>query len=132
MFYKNINFTSEKETNNKLSFLDIEISIDKNQFINSLCCKPTFSGVFSHFDSFISRSYKFNLVSALFFCSYSNCCSMALFHIEIMQLKEIFEKNGYDNTFFDSCLRTFLRKIYSKKLCNIQFLKKIFIFSALI
>ena len=32
-----------------------------------------------------------------------------------MQLKEIFEKNGYDNNFFDRCLRTFLNKIYSKK-----------------
>ena len=32
-----------------------------------------------------------------------------------MQLKGIFEKNGYDNKFFDRCLRTFLNKIYSKK-----------------
>ena len=40
---------------------------------------------------------------------------MELFHIEIMQLKEIFEKNGYDNNFFDKYLRTFLNKIYSKK-----------------
>ena len=44
---------------------------------------------------------------------------MELFHIEIVQLKEIFkeifEKNGYDNKFFDKCLRTFLNKIYSKK-----------------
>ena len=40
---------------------------------------------------------------------------MELFHKEIMQLKEIFEKNGYDNNFFDRCLRTFLNKIYSKK-----------------
>ena len=43
---------------------------------------------------------------------------MELFHIEIMQLKEIFEKkkkNGYDNKFFDRCFRTFLNKIYFKK-----------------
>ena len=40
---------------------------------------------------------------------------MELFHKEIMQLKEIFEKNGYDNKFFDRCLRTFLNKIFSKK-----------------
>ena len=32
---------------------------------------------------------------------------MELFHKEIMQLKEIFEKNGYD--------KTFLNKIYSEK-----------------
>ena len=67
--HENIKFTSEKETNNKLSFLDIEISRDKNQFITSVYCKPTFSGVFSHFDSFIPRSYKFNLVLTLTFLS---------------------------------------------------------------
>ena len=39
---------------------------------------------------------------------------MELFHIEIMELKEIFEKNGYDNNFSGRCLRTFLNKIYSK------------------
>ena len=39
---------------------------------------------------------------------------MELFHIEIMELQEIFEKNGYDNNFSDRCLRTFLNKIYSK------------------
>ena len=40
--HENIKFTSEKETNNKLSFLDIEISRDKNQFITSVYCKPHF------------------------------------------------------------------------------------------
>ena len=85
--HENIKFTSEKETNNKLSFLDIEISRDKNQFITSVYRKPTFSGVFSHFDSFIFRGYKFNLVSTLIFHCYSICCSMELFHTEIMQLK---------------------------------------------
>ena len=53
--HENIKFTSEKETNKKLSFVNIEISRDKNQFITSVYCKPTFSGVFSHFDSFIPR-----------------------------------------------------------------------------
>ena len=45
--HENIKFTSEKETNKKLSFLDIEISRDKNQFITSVYRKPTFSQVFS-------------------------------------------------------------------------------------
>ena len=48
---KNIKFTSEKETNNKLSFLNIEISRDKNQFITSVYRKSRFTGVFSHCDS---------------------------------------------------------------------------------
>ena len=126
--HENIKFTSEKETNNKLSFLDIETSRDKNQFITSVYGKPTFSRVFSHFDSFIPRGHKVNLVSTLIFRCYSICCSMELFHWEIMQLKEIFEKNGYGNKFFDRCLRTFLNKIYSQKVPQ----KKIFIFFSFI
>ena len=86
-----IKFTSEKEINNNLSFLDIEISRDKNQFLTSVYRKPTFSGVFPHFDSFIPMGYKFNLVSTLIFRCYSFCSSMELFVIEIMQLKEIFD-----------------------------------------
>ena len=47
---------------------------------------------------------KFKLFSTFIFRFYSICCSMKLFQIEIVQLKEIFEKNGYDNKFFDRCL----------------------------
>ena len=40
---------------------------------------------------------------------------MELFHKEIMQLKKIYGKNGYDNKFFDKCLPTFLNKIFSEE-----------------
>ena len=45
-----------------------------------------------------------------------------------MQLKEIFEKNGYDNKFFDRCLHTFLNKIYPKKVPQHTFLTDLYIF----
>ena len=40
---------------------------------------------------------------------------MEIFHRDIIQLNEIFERNGYDNKFFGRCLSTFLNKIYSEK-----------------
>lgn len=40
---KNTKFNSKKKINNKLSFLDIEMSREKNQFITSVYRKPTFS-----------------------------------------------------------------------------------------
>ena len=70
------------------------------------------------------RVIKFNFVSPLIFRCYSICCSMELFHIEIIQLKEIFEKNGYDNKFFGRCLQIFLNKIYSNKVQQHTFSKK--------
>ena len=57
---------------------------------------------------------------------------MELFHKEIMQLKEISEKNEHGNKIFDRCLQIFLNKIYSKNVPQHKFLRKIFKFSSLI
>ena len=51
--YKNITFTSEIEENRSLSFLDIKISRENNKFVTSVYRKPTFSGVFTNFESSI-------------------------------------------------------------------------------
>ena len=56
--HKNIRFTSEAENENSISFLDIKISRDNNKFTISVYCKLTFSGFFTNFGSFISKSYK--------------------------------------------------------------------------
>ena len=83
--------------------------------ITSAYHKPIFTELFSHFVTFIPRGYKFNVVTVLTFLCCSIGCSMDFFHKEIMQLKEIFEENGYDNKFFVRCLQTFSNKIYSKR-----------------
>ena len=101
---ENIKFTSEKETNNKLSFLDIKYQETKISLSLQFIVNPHLVEYFSHFDSLIPRSFKFNLVSTLIFRYCSICCRMELFHEEVMQLKEIFEKNRYDNKFFNKCL----------------------------
>ena len=85
MIFRNYLIPISHYFNNK-SFLDIEISRDKNRLITSVYCKPTFSRVFSPFNSFIPRGYKFNLVLTLIFRCYSICCNMELFHKEIMQI----------------------------------------------
>ena len=51
--HKNIKFTSEIEENGSLSFLDRKISRENNKFVTSVFRKPTFSGVFKNFESFI-------------------------------------------------------------------------------
>ena len=91
--------------------------------------KPIFIREFSQFESFIPRGHNFNLVSTLNFRCYSISCSMELFCREIMQLKEIFKKNGNDIKSFDRCPRTFLNNIYSRKVVQHTFPEKhIYIF----
>ena len=71
----------------------------------SVYCKPTFSGIFSHFDGFIPSGYKFNLASILILRGYSICCIMEL------SRKGIFLKNNF--------LKKVLQPIVPKKDINI-------------
>ena len=60
-----IKFTIEHENDNSLSFLDCKITREDNDFSTSVFRKKSFSGVYSHFDSFLPSNYKKNLLLAL-------------------------------------------------------------------
>ncbi len=113
--HPNIEFTSEKETAKKFSFLDVEIDASSGQFVTSIYRKTTFSGVYSHFDSFIPRTFKLGLVLSLLFRIYSICSSWSLFHNEIAKLKCILSKNGYPRAFVDLCVDRFLNSVCTPK-----------------
>ena len=55
-------FTSEKEVNGSLPFLDVLISWNKEVFTTRVYHKPTFSGVYSNFHSFTADEYKHGLI----------------------------------------------------------------------
>ena len=57
-----MSFSFEQEKNGKLSFLDIEVSREKGKFVTTVYRKPTFSGVYTHFESFLTTIYKFGMV----------------------------------------------------------------------
>ena len=113
--HPNIKFTSEIEENNSISFLDIKITRDCNSFCTSVYRKPTFSGVFTNFESYIPLSYKTGLILTLLFRAFSLCSSFEIFHQEILKLKEIFKRNGYPSSFIDNCVKRFLDKVYIRK-----------------
>ena len=48
-----MSFTIELEKQNKMSFPDIAIIRGDKTFTSSVYRKPTFSGVYTHFDSFL-------------------------------------------------------------------------------
>ena len=87
--HKNIKFTYEKESNNSLPFLDILISRSENGFKTSVYHKPTFSGVYSNFNSFIYDEYKIGSVFTMLFRTFSIVSDFSRFHTEIIHLKEI-------------------------------------------
>ena len=64
---RNIEFSTESEENGSISFLDVKISRQDGKFVTSVYRKPTLSGVYTHFDSFIQDKYKFGMVYAIIY-----------------------------------------------------------------
>ena len=49
--HSNLKFSFEEETNGKF-FLDVEVSQEGNKFATTVYRKPTFCGIYTHFDSY--------------------------------------------------------------------------------
>ena len=99
--HENIAFISETEQN-CLSFLDIKTSRENNKFVTSVYRKPTFSGVITNFESFISTFYERNLIGTLLYREFRLCSNMQKFYQEICSLNSVLKSNAYPRNFIDS------------------------------
>ena len=45
----------------KRFILDVEVSYEGNKFVTTAYWKPAFSGTYTHFDNFVSSTYKFGM-----------------------------------------------------------------------
>ena len=108
----NMSTTIESEKQNRLSFLDVQVIPEDKIFTNSVYRKPTFSGVYTHFDRFLPSTYKFGTVYTL-----TNRClriysSWTKSHNELVCLKEMFFENGYPEDFITAL------KVYGQHRCS--------------
>ena len=76
-------FTIECEKQNRLSFLNIEIICKDKTFPKPAYCKPTFSGVYTHFDNFLPSTYKFGTVYTLAYRCLRICFRWTKLHNEL-------------------------------------------------
>ena len=113
--HSNRKFSFEKEKNGKLSFLHVEVSREGNKFATTVYRKPTFSGVYTHLDSFLSTTCKFSMIHTLVFRCFSICSNWTNLHNELAFLKDIFLENGYPISFIDKCFKTFFDRLYLKQ-----------------
>ena len=60
-----MSFNIETEQNNKISFLDVNVIREQGNFVTNVYRKPTFSGVYTHFDSFLPDTYKIGMIYTL-------------------------------------------------------------------
>ena len=85
-----------------LSYLDVKINRQNNKFVTSVYRKPTCSGVFTHFESYIPDMHKRGLIETLFHISFRLCSNYENFHREIETLKSIFKRNNYPQKLCES------------------------------
>ena len=81
-------FHLRKKRNDKLSSLDIEISWVKGKLVTTVSGRPTFSGDYTHFDSFLPYTHKFGMLYTLVHRCFTLCSDWSKFLRELMTLKE--------------------------------------------
>ena len=92
------------------------ISRNKKGFTTTVYHKPTFSGVYSNFNSFIADEYKHGLIFTLLFRIFSIVLDFSKFHEEVNYLKDVLKKNSFPTNLVDKCIKIFLNKQFSQKI----------------
>ena len=125
--HPNIQFTRELENNGSLPFLDINITRTNGHFSTSVFHKPTSTGLFTNFNSFIPMTYKKGLLLSLISRYFSICSSYQSFHCELQNLKQVFSRNGYPISLIDNCIRLLSTKYFRLNHLFIPALKNSFL-----
>ena len=108
----NISLTIENEKDNRMFFLDVNIIREKDKFTTSVYRKRTFSGIYTHFDSFLPSSNKIGLLHTLLYRCFRICSDWTKFHLELVKLTDVFKNNGYPENFINNCFKVFLDDKY--------------------
>ena len=115
--HPNIFFSSELEKDGRLPFLDNEITRSNGRFSTLVYRKPTFTGLFTNFHSFVPLAYKGSLVCCLLHRVFHLCSSYENFHarLEVVRKRKLFNLNGFPIHMFDQLVRHFLNKLFEPK-----------------
>ena len=117
--HPNIRFTRENESNNKISFLDLNVKKVRreNRFAFNLEVfrKMTFTGLGLNYHSYTFFNFKLNNIKTLIFRAYRLCSSWQDFHKEIDFLLKYFKANGYPDGIVLNTINRFLTSTFKDK-----------------
>ena len=94
----------------KLPFLDVKVSRSNGKFSTSVYRKPTFTGLFNNFHSFIPLAYKRSFVSCLLHRIFNLCSSYENFLV-----RKLLHLNDFPSHMFHGLVRRFLNNIFEPK-----------------
>ena len=103
--HSSIKFNGDMEANNQLHFLDVQLTRRSDGTIKrGIYRKPTWSGQYTNFLSFVAMRYKRNLVKCLA-NRVQKICSVDCIEHELRQIRQILLENGYPEAFLDRHLK---------------------------
>ncbi|CAF1534998.1 unnamed protein product, partial [Didymodactylos carnosus] len=96
-WHPNVEFTIERECNEKLAFLDVLISRDNinNKYNTTIYRKPTNTNLYLLYESNQCREYKIGLIRTLIIRILLICSTEELKNDELKLMKETLMMNGY-------------------------------------
>ena len=90
--HPSLRFTVEKEKDGVLPFLDVKVEKSSNEFLTSVYRKPTFTGLYTNWNSFEPTKRKTNLVGTLVHRALK-ICSKSKLQEELNQIRSILQQN---------------------------------------
>ena len=103
-------FTFQKQLNNQISFLDILIKNNGENFSTTIFRKATATGLFTNYLSFTSLFQKVDVVKNLIHCPFKIYSNWCLFYDEVNDIKKYLEKNSYPMNVIDREIKTYFEK----------------------
>ena len=111
--HPSLSFTVEGEQNNRLPFMDVLVERVDGTFVRTVYRKPTFTGLYTRWDSFTATSHKVNLIKSLTSRARRICSPTALGR-EITTLKALFADNGYPSGLVDRIMKQTLERAFTR------------------
>ena len=111
--HPNIVFTTELQYKNRLSFLDVLVENSGPSLVTSTFRKPTHTGLYTKWNSFVPRRFKINLINCLLDRCYKICSSYEIISDEFEQIKTMLSINGYPKYVLDKCIREFFNRKFT-------------------
>ena len=112
--HPSLTFTSEVEDNNKLAFLDVLVSRNNTRFVTTVYRKPTFTGLYTSWDSFCSKRRKISIITTLTHRALMICSEETL-HQEVEKIKELLLNNGYPTRLTETIIQNKIKSFTDTK-----------------
>lgn len=106
--HPNLSFTVEVD-GTTMPFLDIQITLDRDQARSTVYRKKTNTDVLMHYRSTAPSRWKIGLIKWFLYRARTVCSNQSALDDEVDKLREMFHKNGYPKPFFDRITNEYFR-----------------------